>query len=255
MPGLFVGNCHGLPSVIVTAFCRELPRLSVANCQSFPSGIATDFCRELPRPSSRGPRSPTTSRRRLAADKIPASVRKDHKDAAASFFPFCVLRGLRFATFAFPAYRIHAISHSTLHVDSNAKDAKTFAKVSKTLPRDSFPFASSAGFASRPSLRDLCVFLLIESTLFLKALFTLIRTQRTQRHFAKTTKTLPRVSFPFASSAGFTLRPLRFLPIEDALPCLFTFRIGFNAKDAKVIAKFAKTLTRTFYPRAIVLAP
>ncbi|MCE7961001.1 MAG: hypothetical protein DYH05_00720, partial [Acidobacteria bacterium ACB1] len=47
----------------------------------------------------------------------------------------CVLRGLPFAAFAFSAYRIHAISHSIFHVDPNAKNANTFAKLSKTLPR------------------------------------------------------------------------------------------------------------------------
>ncbi|MEZ5423016.1 MAG: hypothetical protein R2682_07975 [Pyrinomonadaceae bacterium] len=35
----------------------------------------------------------------------------------------------------------------------------------------------------------------------------------------------------------------------------FTFRIGFNAKNAKIFAKIAKTLPRTFQPSATVLAP
>ena len=50
--------------------------------------------------------------------------------------PLCVLCGLHFATFAFPAYRIAAISLFTLHVGFNAKNPKILAKVSKTLPRD-----------------------------------------------------------------------------------------------------------------------
>ncbi len=88
----------------------------------------------------------------------------------------CVLRGLPFAAFAFSAYRIHAISHSIFHVDPNAKNANYIRKAPKDATARFSPFASFAGFASR-TLR----FLLIESTLFLIAFFTLIQTQRTKR--------------------------------------------------------------------------
>ncbi|MCE7961556.1 MAG: hypothetical protein DYH05_03570 [Acidobacteria bacterium ACB1] len=44
------------------------------------------------------------------------------------------------------------------HVDSNAKNAKAFRKVHKDAAARLFFFAYSAGFASRASLCDLCVF-------------------------------------------------------------------------------------------------
>ncbi|MCE7960886.1 MAG: hypothetical protein DYH05_00140 [Acidobacteria bacterium ACB1] len=49
-----------------------------------------------------------------------------------------------FAAFAsrplrLPPIELHVISLCTLHVDPNAKNAKVIAKLSKTLPRDSFP--------------------------------------------------------------------------------------------------------------------
>ena len=51
-------------------------------------------------------------------------------------------------------------------------------------------------------------------------------------------------SSPFAYSAGFASRPLRFLLIRPALSLSYILRIGFNAKNAKVFAKFPKTLPR-----------
>src|SRR5690606_10146699 len=95
---------------------------------------------ELPRLSSRGFRCEKHPRRRLAADKICRA--------------FHALRvGLRLGTFVFSADRIHAVSLCTLHADSNAKKAKLFAKIAKTLSRK-----PSTLRPLRASLCDLCVF-------------------------------------------------------------------------------------------------
>src|SRR5690606_1424358 len=63
-------------------------------------------------------------------------------------------------------------------------------------------------------------------------------------------KTMPPRIFLFASFAVFTLRPLRFLPIQDAMYLSSIFHVDSNAKNAKTFAKFAENQALGLEPKA-----